>query len=210
MTETPGRAGRIVTELVVIVVGVLVALGLEASWGRLQDRIRERAIVADLAEEFAANEARLRSDLARNDSVVAKLDEWHSIVATGADASPDSIAALLDGSLFLSRFDPLTGVLASIRETGELALVRDSHLRTALAGWEGKVEEAKITALDVQAYRAASMTEVFDVVHGPPDLARYETVLRSLQIFSEIAVRQQRSLLIDIAEIRALLPASPE
>jgi hypothetical protein len=205
VTDTRKRWTRLFAELGVIVVGVLVALGLEASWGRMRDRAREGELLADLAEEFAENEVRLRTDLTRNDSVVARLDAWHAIVSTGSSVSSDSIALLLDGSLFLSRFDPLTGVLNGVIETGELALVRDVALRNELAGWQGKVEEARITALDVQAYRSSVMPEVFDVVHGSGTPARHETVLRSLQAFSEIAVRQQRALLIDIAEIRALL-----
>jgi hypothetical protein len=208
VTDTPKRWTRLLVEFGVIVVGVLVALGLEASWGQMQDRAREGELLADLAEEFAENEVRLRTDLTRNDSVVARLDAWHSIVSARSSVSPDSIALLLDGSLYLSRFDPLTGVLNGIIETGELALVRDVTLRNELAGWQGKVEEARITALDVQAYRSSVMSEVFDVVHGSGTPARHETTLRSLQAFSEIAVRQQRALLIDISEIRELLTGS--
>jgi hypothetical protein len=196
---------RLIAEGAVIVVSVLIALGAEASWGRMQDRAREAEILSDLADEFDENEFRLRTDLARNDSVVARLVAWHAVVTAGVEISPDSTAALLDGSLFLSRFDPLTAVLGSVLQAGELALVRDIDLRNDLAGWQGKVEEARITALDVQAYRASVMPEVFDIVHRVGDVERHETVLRSLQVFSEIAVRQQRGLLADIDKIRDTL-----
>lgn len=199
------RWGRVVAELVIIVLGVLIALGVDASWGRMQDRAREAELLADLSEEFAENEVRLRADIARNDSVAARLDAWYAIVSSEAEVSADSIATLLNGSLFLSRFDPLNGVLNGVIETGELGLVRNVALRNKLAGWQGKVEEARITALDVQAYRSSVMSEVFDVALGSGSRGRHETVLRSVQEFSDIAMRQQRALLIDLAEIRELL-----
>lgn len=204
-TDRSNRTRRFLTELAVIVMGVLIALGVEASWGRMQDRTREAELLVDLREEFAENEARLQIDIEFNEAVSATLDTWLAIVAGGVHVPIDSTEALLDGSLYLRRFDPLTGVLGSIIETGELALIQDAGLRHALSGWEGKVEEAKITTLDVQAYRAAVMPELFDVVHGPPDPARHETAIRSVTIFSAIVSRQQKELLIEVGRIRQLL-----
>ena len=44
-----------VRDLVVVVVGILAALWLEAWWQDLGDRREERQILEDLREEFAAN-----------------------------------------------------------------------------------------------------------------------------------------------------------
>lgn len=47
-----GRGRRAASEFVVIVVGVRMALGIDAGWARLQDRSEERRLKADLGDEF--------------------------------------------------------------------------------------------------------------------------------------------------------------
>ena len=68
MTDNPiTKVRRAAGEFAVIVVGVLVALWLDAGWAWLQDRQDERALIADLRSDFEANRAALRQVLVAQD-----------------------------------------------------------------------------------------------------------------------------------------------
>ena len=45
-----------------------------------------------------------------------------------------------------ARFDPVTGALRSLVDGGELQIIRNSHLRRALAGWVDRTEESRLTS----------------------------------------------------------------
>ena len=62
-TNTVGRAGRLVIEFSVIVLGVFVALAAESWWSDREERTFERELREDMVAEFAGNRAILEADL---------------------------------------------------------------------------------------------------------------------------------------------------
>jgi CRP-like cAMP-binding protein len=136
---------RAVTELAVIVVGVLIALTADAWYERRSDRELESALIRDLLVEFRANEEALRNDIRANETSYAAAEAATELFARPlTDLVMDSLASLRQTFGALPRYDPGTGVLSGIIGGGQLALIDDGVLRGELAGWMDQVEALKL------------------------------------------------------------------
>ena len=142
MRERP-RIGlrRALAEFGVIVVGVLVALWIDAGWSWLQDRGDEEQLILDVAEEF-------RSNLAVLDELVAErqaaLDRMRVAMSDGvADLPADSIVPYLLATAAITTFNPRRGALEAAVSDGNLRLIRSPDLRSGLTGWDGFLEDAQ-------------------------------------------------------------------
>ena len=141
--------------LLLIVVGVLLALFAESAWSERGDRAREREILSDLLEEFRSNEARLLSDMEGNAAAFEAEAAWVAAVLNAEPVSSDSLSALFFKARWGDRFYPVTGVLRSVLAGGELGLIRDTQLRAAVAGWLDRAEELPITSQEITGMRAS-------------------------------------------------------
>ena len=155
MASSANSLRQALTGLLVIVVGVLLALAAEAAWVERGERIREQAILHDLIEEFRANESRLLVDIDTNVGAQAAGEAWAAAMLGSDAVSSDSLSSLFFTSHWGARFDPVTGVLRSVIDGGELGTIRDDELRAALAGWLDRAEEARLTDVGVTNMRAS-------------------------------------------------------
>ena len=132
-------------DLVVVIVGILAALWLEAWWQDLADRREERQILAGLGEEFRKN----REDL------VARIENWERMISltielhelSGGTINEQTIAQFEEaqrqgigggGSVF---FDPRHGQLTSVINSGKLGLISKHELRALIADWPALVAD---------------------------------------------------------------------
>lgn len=138
--ESSSRLRRRMSEFAVIVVGVLVALWIDAGWAWLQDRSDEEQLLADLAEEFSANQALLEASVHRMEEIAAA---GTRLLAEGGSSVPaDSLEEFLFSVVSVERFNPRLGTLESAIASGRIDLLRNSELRSALAGWRSLAEDA--------------------------------------------------------------------
>ena len=193
------RVSRMVGEFAVIVLGVLVALGLESTWQARQDRVREAELIQDLTGEFRANRDRLLADIERNAALFA--------TAQALEALPPSspVPGDLGGSFGIQRFEPLDGVLQSTIQTGDLGLLLDPTLRAGLAGWPARVREAERTAIDNQATRASILPQLLDVIVRPTTDGRRQLFLGWFRGLGNRPLQQQQELLRELHRILVLL-----
>ena len=205
MTQTSSPVRRMASEFVVIVLGVLVALGLESAWQERQDRTREVSVIQDLTIEFRRNRSLLVRDLEENRTQLAAAEEWSAAESSGGALPPDSASAFMEASIRIFRFDPEDGVLRSALETGGLEILRSDELRSALGGWFGRVEEARQTALDATNARHALLGELYDTAEGAGSELRRRLVLRSYASLRRTVVWQQESLLLELDRVLSLL-----
>ena len=108
MNNSPiSKARRAAGEFAIIVVGVLVALWLDAGWAWLQDRQDERTLMADLRSDFEANRSALQHVFVAQHRAA---DITRQILTVGVDGLPaDSVDALFQAML---NVQPSTRVLA--------------------------------------------------------------------------------------------------
>ena len=145
-----------IRDLVVVVVGILAALWLEAWWQDVQDRKEEAVLLIGLREEFVANRAQLADHIETWKALVASADR--AVTYFGRPVEPSEIKeakAAFGGSLEMRFFDPRQGQLSSLINSGKLSLVEDPSLRAKIADWPGLVGDLDVER-DIALY---SVTE---------------------------------------------------
>ncbi|MFV1988351.1 MAG: hypothetical protein ACC682_13805, partial [Gemmatimonadota bacterium] len=91
--------------------------------------------------EFAESRVRLDRRMERYsrryESQLAILD----VIRGAPTPDPDSLDVLFQWSIILGSYDPPTGALSSTIASGDLQLIRDLDLRSALAQWPSELED---------------------------------------------------------------------
>lgn len=143
MSGIDQRWQRYVTEGVVIVVGILVALAADAAWDYRVDRADERTALRQLEAEFAVNAAQLDTVADKHRQGLQAVTDLLGVVRGSRELPTDSIRSLI---AFLDApwtFNPKLAALESIIASGQLGLIRDDSLRVELVGWPGVLEDMR-------------------------------------------------------------------
>jgi hypothetical protein len=194
------RFRRVVVELLIIVAGVLIALGAQSAAQEWSDRRHERAFLLDLLAEFRLNEEQLHKDIKKTGQAVSAADEWRSKGTDSVKPEGDSSAAFYAASLNPARFDPISGSLRSLIDGGDLRLIRNRQLRAALAGWGDRTQEQIMTSITVDMMRS-TLTQFL----VPEGLAAPAQALELDRVLLQVTYDQQRALLDPLREIISML-----
>ncbi|MDX1396466.1 MAG: hypothetical protein R3195_18945 [Gemmatimonadota bacterium] len=174
-SKGPGLARRGLVEFVVIVIGVLVALGLESWWQGRQDQ----ALALEYAEALK-DEARTGSATIETVSLITALKrQWleraRSIVEAGL--VEDSAAMFLEGSLQGSGIPVVpqisNAVFEDLQSTGRLGLFRDASTRTAIIAGHAYIE-AMLERQDLQNANVDSRLHALAIRHAPARAVRQD------------------------------------
>lgn len=158
-TGVPSRSWTALTlEGVVIVLGIIIALGAEALWDSARDRREEQVALRHLAEDFSKNAARFDTAVAwHRGSRDATLALMESLTA-GRVPESDSLRILVRKVTDWWTFDPSDGALESLLYSGQFALIQDDSLRLELAAWPGLLRDYReeedgigVLAMDFQS-----------------------------------------------------------
>jgi len=122
-------------EFLVVVTGVLVALAVGAWWQSREDQAKEAAYLTQLAADLRETERAA----AEADAFLLPVDRAGSLLWLSfyrSDPPPrDSLLALAERAMWMSSVRPVTGTAEALVATGDLALVRDDSLRTAVTAY---------------------------------------------------------------------------
>lgn len=165
---------RLLGEFLVIVVGVLVALAVDAWRGDQAEaqlaRQHLQALLVDLTEDSMM--------LSRmDDGLVAKREALNSLRAVAwsdLPASPDSVARLLSPSAMYGWKMPeaQSAAYEELKNTGGLRLINDADLRSAIVGyyesWQHQIER-------LDRHRSDYPNLAYQMV--PPDVFRADSAL---------------------------------
>lgn len=126
-------------ELGVIVVGILIALGVDTWWQQRQDRGVERESLAAVHTEFQENHARYGEAIRTHQEIVQAVV---TVLAASPEDCNDELAETLQVAVYRwQTFDPATGETELLLASGRLALIRDADLRRRLASWSSLVSD---------------------------------------------------------------------
>jgi hypothetical protein len=161
LQDRPSRTvARLAAEFVVIVTGVLVALGMEAWAQARQDRERELAYLSDLHDELvvsidAASQVVLYE---------TQLSDYRSLfegsVAEGGSASTDSLALWFDGTLRSAGYRPGAAIADALIDTGDLSLIQSAEIRRRVIEYR---EQARQTREAANVFDASSLDAVASI-----------------------------------------------
>ena len=151
-----GKSGKYlryaIGEIVLVVIGILLALSIN-NWNtqRIEGK-QEKQILQQIRAEYEDNKAQLLSKMEGRfmiNKAASKLLEYHSKPST---IDPDSLAIYIAATMFRPTFDPATGVMDELVNSGKLYLIKNDSLRVLLSNWYVKyfieVREEEQVAMD--------------------------------------------------------------
>jgi hypothetical protein len=226
-----GRWRGALREFVVIVAGVLAALGAQAWWEGREERGRERDYLAQLHADTRENERRL-DDAIAVDSAAGRAAERLTAALYGPGPLPPADTVLRwigDRTLASSDFQPLSGTYGALLATGDIRLIRTDSLRALLVAYDATLahEQAMLRLfLEQVAGDPAAIARpmpflrgmFFDPAGGPPpavDLERLrrdpeaEAVLFAVQLSNSNRIVHLRTLRDETRRLRRALEAEP-
>jgi hypothetical protein len=117
-------------EFLIIVTGVLAALGAQALWEDGQERARERDYLFQLLDDTRENERRITQAMAEDsNSALAVGRVMRALHSPGPMPPNDSMATWVLIALNSSDFQPVTGTYQALLSAGDLRLLRNDTLR---------------------------------------------------------------------------------
>lgn len=141
MHWTESRGARLGAELIVILVGVLLALGVDAAWDVRQDQRRAEAYLDQLRTEVGVTRADVEQAVQREGRVA----HYSAAVLRGVYEMPrppsDSLTAWLSRMFTSSSFVPTTSTVEALVATGDLQLVESDELRTEIVRYKQASEQ---------------------------------------------------------------------
>ncbi len=137
------RARRLAAEFVLLVAGVLTALGVDAWWQGRTERVREAEYLDQLHEDALENRRRLAEALTIERDQLARADAVQRALRSRQPMDRDSATSwMIREPTFPWYSDPrvLTGTIVALVETGDINLIRQGDLRSAIIGYLGQLE----------------------------------------------------------------------
>ncbi len=147
---------RLAAEFVVIVVGVLVALGVDAARDAREDQIRGAAYLQQLRADLSATADGVADAIAVDRRAREGADRLLEALTSGPLPPSDSLAAwVLSTTNSSASFYPTMGTVTALVESGELRLLRDERLRQYVLEYHSSVEGALriVDAVDPHMWR---------------------------------------------------------
>lgn len=127
-------------EIILVVVGILIALQINNWNERQKDITKEQQILLSLQEEFKQNIKELSFDHQINLSSIKAVKTLLNF-DKNTDFETKTIDSLLGQTFNFATFDARLGVINDISSSGNLELIRDSKLRYTLNQWTGELSD---------------------------------------------------------------------
>jgi hypothetical protein len=125
-------------ELLIVVFGVLIALAAQGWWQRRENASREHAYLRQLSTDLARTVSRMDSA----DSAMRMSDDATVNLLRSFRSNPylpdDSIRSWLVLFAFYQHAAPVTATAEALVSTGDLRLIRDEKLRSAITAYLGE------------------------------------------------------------------------
>ena len=134
------QARWLMAELVIVVMGVLIAISIDAWRQGVQDRRDERVLVESLHREFTANRTALVDQLEVYGRRAAAAQQLLDLGVAAEQLPADSLTTLWQWITRAGSYDPATGVLSASTSSGDIGLIEDLELRSAIAQWPSAVQ----------------------------------------------------------------------
>lgn len=144
---------RISAEAVAIVGSILLAFAIDAWWDDLKDRELEQELLASLIKEFRSTAAAFELQSTRHEqrrTAALKLSALNDELIR--ELGPENLRQLWLQAYSHDISDPPQGALSGAIASGQLSLIRDSELRSRLAGWSGRLTDLQRTEQGMADY----------------------------------------------------------
>lgn len=148
-----------VGEIILVVIGILIALQIN-NWNSWKnDRKEEQAILKSLLREFKNNLVELEKDHTLNN---ASLDALFTLLnEKRTTLKPQEIDSLVGTAFNYATFDAGIGVFDETISSGKMQLIENDSLRTILSQWTGELNDLSEDALIRRDYILHNASPLF-------------------------------------------------
>lgn len=144
MSNSPShglRFGWLSTELIIVVIGVIIALSIESWWSGIKDAEREQKHLEALHEEFSGNLQLVNENMATLNRIKGAAVNLLTIIVGEAERpDADSLVTMTWWAFSFPPYEPMTTAYDNAIATGDIALIRDQQLKADLANFTRLVE----------------------------------------------------------------------
>ena len=126
-------------EVVLVVIGILIALQINNWNEQRKDNIKEQAILKRLRKEFTSNRAQLLEKIESRKDINKKCSRLLTFYTEPEKAELDSIISYL-GSIVPTTFDPIQNDLVS---SGSIEIIKSEELKQLLINWSTDVVQLR-------------------------------------------------------------------
>ena len=181
--RVPRYIGYAIGEVVLIVVGIMIALQLNNWNEERKDRITEREMLSNLQGEFVANQENLRITVDSLNSNVEELTQLGILIHDDSESiKPSKYDSLIDSTIRAPTYYPENGVINSIIESVNLSLISNEELKLFITQWPQKFERYKLNDEHRRAYISNSVWPYLDTHYPIKNLDSNESSRHRLDI----------------------------
>lgn len=136
-----GNWQSLLLELVVVIVGVIIALGVDSWWEERQERQSERQHLVELEAEFTENIRRLDQTI---HAIETNMSAARSLIGVLEDSRPrpddEELMQLTWDAFGFPVYNPLFSAYDNLVSTGEIRLIRNDMLKRNLAAFRANFD----------------------------------------------------------------------
>jgi len=136
-------------EIILVVIGILIALQINNWNEQRKDRVKEQALLGQLKKEYESNLIQLNEKIEMRKTMVNSAQKLLNMIDHRDQVVSDSIAYYLSYTRMSPTFDPIENDLIN---SGKLDLIQDEELKSMLTAWgsnEEQLEESELKWLDI-------------------------------------------------------------
>ena len=132
-------------EIILVVIGILIALAINNSNEQRKDRDKERLVLLQLQEEYQANLSQLEEKMGMRQQMIASINRILYYIDHPEQAMTDSLVAHFSYLIMDPTFDPIQNDLTV---SGNVRLLRNESLKKLLTRWTSEV--VQLTEVELQ------------------------------------------------------------
>lgn len=187
-------------EIVVIIVGILLAIALNNWNEERKNRQKEKVLIKQIHKEFLLNKKQIQHVLEKNQEMIDKCDGIIQMFPLSLNQPTlDSVAQYLLGIGKRATFNPTYDTIDALRSTSSFELISDLKLRAELIKWTRLFEDYKEQELNSVIYHNNNFFQPFLSKHIPKTSRNFDdprfdsSILRSIE-FENIIIERSRKL----------------
>jgi len=139
-------------EIILVVIGILIALGVNNHNETLREENRERQVVLALHNEFEENQTSLKFEIARIQGMIGAQELLLSLFGSKNLPTDDTLDSLISVSFINITWNPSSYVLNDLKNSGQISKLSNPKLQSLLFGWERHYEDVnEFTADDLRS-----------------------------------------------------------
>ncbi len=131
-------------EIVLVVIGILIALQIN-TWNeeRIEKR-KEQAVLKGLHQTFSENLENLNNIIAISEAAFQSSKTLLTLLSPNAsDYTNTEVDSLIFHMINYSTYDPSTGAVDNIINSGKLNIIQNETLKTNISNWSGMLDDTK-------------------------------------------------------------------